>query len=97
MTTVLEDAYPVARKQHFCDICNGIIGIGDQYHRQRNIGDDGPYVFKGHHLCWGAWNKAYRELGLWDDEAPDWFEDIKPLVTGALRLLGVPASEREVA
>ena len=95
MTLVLEDIHPVARKEHQCNICWGTIAVGDRYHRQRNIWDGEANTFKAHELCSAAWTKAHHDLELWDDETPDWDEDIKPLVEGALRLLG-PRKSREL-
>lgn len=46
MPLVLASENPVARKDHRCDLCDRIIGPGERYNRQRNIGEDGPYVFK---------------------------------------------------
>ena len=64
---VLDEARPVARKAHGCQVCLGTIGAGDQYMRQRNVGDDGPYVFKAHALCWS--------LSLFIAEAEDYWTD----------------------
>jgi hypothetical protein len=44
--TVLDDATPTARKQHFCDQCLRAIEPGETYRRQRVITDDGPDVWK---------------------------------------------------
>lgn len=71
--TVLADEQPVARKQHQCEMCWGHIGAGDQYRRQRNVGDDGPYVFKAHALCWALSVFIARELDYWTDEG-EWPE-----------------------
>lgn len=71
MTTVLDHSEPVARKQHQCCECGGAIGAGDRYIRQRNVGDDGPYVYKAHALCWALidWSEALYSDGSvieWD-------------------------------
>ena len=79
--TVLENTKPVARKQHGCDICFGRIGVGDQYRRQRGIGDDGPYTHKAHRLCNAAYWQAMRDLDYdanWDEVA-EWSE-VRPYI-----------------
>lgn len=68
---VLDETWPVARKEHFCGTCLGTIGAGDSYIRQRNIGDDGPYVFKAHGLCWRLSLAIRRGAGMWEDEWPE--------------------------
>ena len=70
---VLGETRPVARKEHTCEVCWGTIGAGDTYLRQRNVGDDGPYVFKGHALCWSLSLAIAREAGMWTDEG-EWPE-----------------------
>ncbi len=61
---ILEDARPVARKEHRCDECRRVIQPGEQYHRQRNIGEDGPYVWKCCRQCRSLlqdlWANDYR-------------------------------------
>lgn len=85
--TVLETAWHTARKSHVCGVCCGTIGAGDRYLRQRSIYDGEPQTFKAHSLCEAAYWKAYSDLGLYDNESPDWTEDIRPLVFGALAIL----------
>lgn len=77
--TVLDDVWPVARKEHRCDVCMGVIAAGDRYRRQRNVDDD-VYTFKAHALCDAAYWVAYKEAGCWDDEGPDWSDYIKPAI-----------------
>jgi hypothetical protein len=48
---VLASETPLARKEHRCHLCFRTIESGEQYNRQRNIGDDGPYVFKACAHC----------------------------------------------
>ena len=48
---VLASENPVARIEHKCQLCWRTIGPGERYNRQRNIGDDGPYVFKACAHC----------------------------------------------
>jgi hypothetical protein len=77
--TILSDEHPTARKTHQCDICGGVIGIGDRYHRQRGIFDGDPYTSKGHHLCVKANGRVRRDLDLVLDESPD-PDEVMPLV-----------------
>jgi len=51
MPTVLASEHPVARIEHHCQLCGRTIEPGEKYNRQRNIGDDGPYVFKACAHC----------------------------------------------
>lgn len=73
---VLDETMPTARKSHLCHVCLGTIGEGDKSLRQRNVGDDGPYVFKAHRLCWGLSLAIAREAGMWTDEG-EWPEPIE--------------------
>lgn len=86
--TLLEDVWHVARKDHQCNVCWGTIGEGDRYLRQRSIYDGEPQTFKAHALCDAAYWQAHRTLGLYGDDAPDWQEEIRPLVEGFLAHLG---------
>lgn len=70
---VIDETSPKARKDHLCEVCLGTIGAGDTYMRQRNVGDDGPYVFKAHRLCWSLSLSIAREAGMWTDEG-EWPE-----------------------
>lgn len=70
---VLDEATPIARKEHVCEVCWGTIGVGDTYLRQRNVGDDGAYTFKGHRLCWALSLRIAEEAGMWTDEG-EWPE-----------------------
>lgn len=64
---VLADDNPVARKEHGCQLCGRTIEPGERYSRQRNIGDDGPYVFKACAHC-----HAYVRLS----EIAEWCDDV---------------------
>lgn len=37
------------------------------------MGDDGPYVFRGHQLCWALSTAIARDAGMWTDEG-EWPE-----------------------
>jgi hypothetical protein len=63
---VLASENPVARVEHGCQLCGRTIEPGERYNRQRNIGDDGPYVFKACAHC-----NAYvrlTDLSSWCDD-----------------------------
>lgn len=75
--TILADEWLVARKEHTCDACLGVIAAGDRYRRQRNV-DDHVFTFKCHALCDAIWWHLYYEHGLFDDEALDPSDDIRP-------------------
>ena len=40
---LLKDSYPVARKEHRCSLCGGVIKPGEKYHRQTLVYDGSPY------------------------------------------------------
>ena len=46
---VIADETPVARKEHQCSQCSRMIQPGEKYHRQRNIFEGEPQVYKE---CW---------------------------------------------
>lgn len=53
---------PKAKKQHICNLCGGIINVGEIYERQFNKYDD-VYVFKSHLSC----IKLASQLNLFGD------------------------------
>lgn len=94
MTLVLDETRPVARKTHFCDVCLGTIGVGDQYLRQRNVGDDGPYVFKAHRLCWAISLRVNRENGGWEDDWPEPLE-VRAEIAAIFEALALPREDQK--
>ena len=85
--TLLEDVWPIARKDHQCTVCLGRISPGEKYRRTRFINWDGdPQTCKEHELCEAAWRHAYNELELSYDESPDWHEDVAPIIRSVLSL-----------
>ena len=75
--TLIADTWQTARTNHRCSACEGIIAAGDRYRRQRLVDDD-PYVFKCHALCDQLWWFLHGELDLWDDDALDPYDDVRP-------------------
>lgn len=65
---VLHSERPRAIKEHRCSCCSRVIRIGEQYERQRNIGDDGPYVFKSCAHC----TALLRLVDLYYDDGCGW-------------------------
>lgn len=95
---VLSDETPVARKTHTCSCCNGTIGVGDTYCRQRIIGDD-PYTHKAHQICHQLVLWAFKHNDWWDDGEGLWVEPyaMRELVEGWFTLLiGKPFDADEV-
>lgn len=88
MAFCLDRTTPLAKKTHHCDVCFGVIGAGDTYVRERNIGDDGPYTFKSHGLCDAAYWKAHSDLNLYSDEPVD-EEEARPLLEAFFRNMAV--------
>jgi len=49
--TVLKDATVVARKQHRCDLCDGIIGKGERYRYLKFVDEEGVCTNHIHLHC----------------------------------------------
>ncbi|MCK4815591.1 hypothetical protein KA005_07470 [bacterium] len=64
---ILRDKQLQARKNHTCDLCNGIIKKGELYNCQTNVYDGQIYNFKSHIHC--------SELAHEYDMYQDTFED----------------------
>lgn len=58
---LLKEDYPVARKKHRCEICNGIINKGEKYVSQHCKMDD-IYIFKMHTHCKIAFSMVYPKI-----------------------------------
>lgn len=84
MSILLDDRRYTAKKQHQCNVCWEPIEPGQRYRRQRSIYDGEPATWKAHQLCDEAYAEAHRKLELYDDETPDFEEDIKPILTRML-------------
>ena len=66
---ILKDKTPIARKEHRCDFCGGMISVGEKYNRQTNVYDGSIYDWVSH--CEGS-QLAY-ELDMYEycDEGLD--------------------------
>ena len=60
---VLKDKTPVARKEHRCNFCDGVISVGEKYYRQTNVYDGRVYDWVSHCEC----SKLADELDMFDD------------------------------
>ena len=60
---VLRDKTPVARKEHRCNFCGGVISVGEKYNRQTNVYDGCVYDWVSHCEC----SKLACELDMFDD------------------------------
>ena len=58
---LLKETYPVARKEHRCGICGGIIGKGEKY-VSRHCKMDYVYTFKMHTHCNIASSMVYQKI-----------------------------------
>lgn len=61
----LENKEVVARKQHYCDWCDGTIKIGEKYNRQKFIYDGEIYEWHSHLAC------SRLASAIWDYCDPD--------------------------
>jgi hypothetical protein len=91
--TVLADTWQTAKKPHICDACVGVIAAGDNYRRQRIIGEDGPYVYKCHALCDAVYWRAHRRLELMYDESLD-DSEIREELLSVFAALAPPIQEK---
>ena len=60
---VLRNETPVARKEHRCNFCGGVISVGEKYNRQTNVYDGCVYDWVSHCEC----SKLACELDMFDD------------------------------
>lgn len=76
--TVLRYSHPIAKKEHRCNFCNGIIQIGEKYNYQANIFDGDFYAWKSHIRCLEIASKLkmyeHCDEGVTED---DFYESIK--------------------
>jgi hypothetical protein len=48
---IIEDGKHIARKEHECNFCHGVINIGEEYEYQKNKHDGEFYTWKTHIKC----------------------------------------------
>lgn len=51
MPKTLKDSYPIARKEHICELCGCKINKGQKYYRQTNIYNGCIYEWIEHEEC----------------------------------------------
>ncbi len=66
--TILKETKPIARKEHKCMFCYGIIHKGQKYLRQTNVVDGVVGDFVCHQEC----QDVAKALGMYDDCDPDY-------------------------
>lgn len=71
MSTLLAEHRPVARKDHRCNDCEGVIVTGTEYLRQTCAYDGHLCTYKEHPWCQSVYWMLHREAGLYEDEAVD--------------------------
>lgn len=77
MITELSRKQPVARNEHRCDFCGGIIRKGEKYNNQSLAFDGTAYSWKSHLHCLALtkemWN--YVEEGISSGEFEAWIQE----------------------
>jgi len=70
----LSHSEPKARKAHKCQMCYRVIGIGEVYTRQANLGDDGFYDWINCQQCDTFLNliEDYDGYGVGCEAVDDW-------------------------
>lgn len=66
--TILKETKPVARKEHRCMFCYGIIHKGQKYLRQTNVVDG----IVGDWVCHQECQDVAKALNMYDDCDPDY-------------------------
>lgn len=74
MLEVLKEETPVARKEHRCNFCGGIIPSGERYVNQTIAYDGTVYTWKCHEHCYDLTsNMEYdSEYGTSEDDFHEW-------------------------
>ncbi len=60
---IIESGKHIARKEHICNFCGGVINIGEEYEYQKNKFDNEFYTWKTHLKC----SDIANELNMYDD------------------------------
>ena len=76
MLETLDTSTPIARKEHHCDYCDGIIHKGERYEHQTLKYDGRLYTWKSHILCSRvAENIEPLDEGISQQEFRDWIDE----------------------
>lgn len=67
----LKQLHPIARKEHICMFCGGIIEKGEKYDLQTNVDSGYIYDWITHDKC----SRVASELGMYDDLNTDGITD----------------------
>ncbi len=79
---IIESGKHVARKEHTCNFCHGVINIGEQYEYQKNKCDGDFYTWKTHSKCLYVSNalKMYDDCGNEGLTEDDFYEYINQAI-----------------
>lgn len=76
MIETLNTSTPIARKEHRCDYCGGIIHKGERYERQTNKYDGQLYTWKCHtHCACLASDIEPWDEGISDEDFRNWIDE----------------------
>lgn len=67
---------PIARKDHRCDYCNGIIPKGEKYNRDGLVYDGTATTWKSHMFCQGLVNRLVDWSEVDDGVDADYFHEM---------------------
>lgn len=78
MIDVINSKTPIARKQHRCDYCSGIIEKGEKYQNDTIVFDGSIYTWKSHLHCMHLTSEMHgyeTDEGLNPDDFQRWIDD----------------------